>query len=63
MVATSKVLKTPIYRQLNEQLEKLNRGLIAVKCHEGVFLSWRLMRDEVHGYTDTGIVRGRFLYL
>ncbi len=55
VVATSKVLKTPIYRQLDEQLEKLNRGLIAVKCHEGVFLSWRLMRDEVHGYTDTGL--------
>ena len=51
----SDVFQTPVHKVLNEQLEKLNRGLIAVKTSEGVFLSWRLMLDEVDGYTKTGM--------
>ncbi len=55
VIARSEIVKTPIGRVLQEQLEKLNRGLIAVKTSEGVFLSWRLMLDEVTGYTKTGM--------
>ncbi|HEY4787808.1 MAG TPA: hypothetical protein VIH57_17250, partial [Bacteroidales bacterium] len=31
------------------QLEKLDRGLIAVKIPEGVFISWRLLGYERNG--------------
>ncbi|MCD7738033.1 MAG: rhamnogalacturonan lyase [Lachnospiraceae bacterium] len=55
IIAKSDIIKTPVGRVLHEQLEKLNRGLIAVKVKEGVFLSWRLMLDEVTGYTKTGM--------
>lgn len=51
----SGLLKTPLHRQLKPQLEKLNRGLIAVKAKTGIFLSWRMMIDEVEGYSETGM--------
>lgn len=54
-VGESGLLKTPVKRVLQEQLEKLDRGLIAVATGQGVFLSWRMWRDEVSGYTDTGM--------
>ena len=38
-----------------EQLERLNRGLVAVKTGNGIFLSWRLFLEEVSGYSDTGM--------
>ena len=31
------------------QLEKLDRGLVAVKTEHGVYLSWRFLKDEVRG--------------
>ncbi|WP_409993696.1 rhamnogalacturonan lyase [Saccharococcus caldoxylosilyticus] len=37
------------------QLEYLDRGLIAVPTTQGVFLSWRLLANEVKGYSDTGL--------
>jgi hypothetical protein len=37
------------------QLERLDRGLVAVSTGEGVFLSWRLLGDEVTGSTETGM--------
>ncbi|WDZ89605.1 rhamnogalacturonan lyase [Nocardiopsis sp. HUAS JQ3] len=37
------------------QLERLDRGLVAVGTPEGVFLSWRLLASEVGGHTDTGL--------
>ncbi|MGF0115508.1 rhamnogalacturonan lyase [Promicromonospora sp. Marseille-Q5078] len=37
------------------QLEHLDRGLVAASTSEGVFLSWRLLGDEVTGHTDTGM--------
>ncbi|MCD7806929.1 MAG: rhamnogalacturonan lyase [Lachnospiraceae bacterium] len=55
IAAKSHIVKTPVGRVLHEQTEKLNRGLIAVKVKEGVFLSWRLYLGEVTGYTKTGM--------
>ncbi len=49
------VLKTPVQKVFQEQLEKLNRGLVAVKTNNGIFLSWRLLLEEVSGYSDTGM--------
>ncbi|WP_211746254.1 rhamnogalacturonan lyase [Paenibacillus sp. Marseille-Q4541] len=37
------------------QMEYLDRGLIAVKTGEGVFLSWRLLAQEVSGSNETGL--------
>jgi hypothetical protein len=37
------------------QLEDLDRGLVAARTSEGVFLSWRLLGGEVTGHTDTGM--------
>lgn len=51
----SPVLKTPVKKRFREQLERLNRGLIAVSTEEGIFLSWRLFRQEVAGYCETGL--------
>lgn len=51
----SEVLKTPIQKVFKRQLEKINRGLQAVVVKNGVFLSWRLMLEEVQGYSATGL--------
>ncbi|OMF37484.1 hypothetical protein BK133_05350 [Paenibacillus sp. FSL H8-0548] len=37
------------------QLEYLDRGLVAAKVSNGVFLSWRLLGNEVQGYSDKGL--------
>lgn len=49
------VLSTPVRKVFREQLEKLGRGLVAVPAADGIFLSWRMFRDEVSGYSDTGL--------
>lgn len=51
----SEVLCSDIKKKFNEQLEKLSRGLVVVKAKTGIFLSWRLMLDEVSGYSKTGL--------
>lgn len=51
----SPVLVTPA-----PQLEELRRGLVAVKTPQGVFLSWRLMRQEVQGSTKERIIGADF---
>lgn len=38
---------TPVHYFRKEQLEVLQRGLTAVPCTEGIFLSWRLFLQEV----------------
>jgi len=55
LIEKSEKLKTPVHYKLNEQLEKLNRGLIAVKVNTGIFLSWRMLLEEVSGYNKTGM--------
>ncbi|HCR40815.1 MAG TPA: rhamnogalacturonan lyase, partial [Lachnospiraceae bacterium] len=57
----SPVLKTPIKKVFHEQLEKLNRGLVAIKITNGIFLSWRLFLQEVHGYSPTGMTGSDFI--
>ncbi|MEV0201449.1 rhamnogalacturonan lyase [Nonomuraea sp. NPDC050691] len=37
------------------QLEHLDRGLVAAATTQGVFLSWRLLGDEVTGHGATGV--------
>jgi hypothetical protein len=42
------------------QLEYLDRGLVAASTSEGVFLSWRLLGNEVTGCTDKGLIGANF---
>jgi rhamnogalacturonan endolyase len=42
------------------QLEYLDRGLIAAPTSEGIFLSWRLLANEVNGYSETGLTGVNF---
>ncbi len=53
-------LTTPVTYAINAQIEKLNRGMVAVKTANGVFLSWRLLKDEVRGYSETGMTGADF---
>lgn len=55
LLEKSETLKTPVHYHLDGQLEKLNRGLIAVKVNTGIFLSWRMLLEEVRGYNATGM--------
>ncbi len=42
------------------QLENLDRGLVAAATEDGVFLSWRLLAEEVSGYNDSGLTGADF---
>ncbi|GAB6903508.1 rhamnogalacturonan lyase [Kineosporia succinea] len=46
--------------QVKAELEKLDRGLIAARTSEGVFLSWRLLGDEATGSSETGLTGTNF---
>ncbi|MCC8246035.1 rhamnogalacturonan lyase [Saccharothrix luteola] len=43
------------------RLERLDRGLVAARTADGVFLSWRLLRHEVTGHTGTGLAGPAFV--
>lgn len=58
--ACGEVLETPVGKVFHEQLEKIGRGLVAVKVNNGVFLSWRLWLDEVNGYGPLGMTGADF---
>ena len=57
----SETTRSEVKKIFNPQLEELDRGLVAVATGEGVFLSWRLMKDEVDGYSDTGLTGINFV--
>ena len=42
------------------QLESLDRGLVAARTSEGIFLSWRLLGQEVTGHGSTGMTGPAF---
>ncbi|MFB3160255.1 rhamnogalacturonan lyase [Neobacillus sp. 179-J 1A1 HS] len=42
------------------QLEYLDRGLVAAPTSQGIFLSWRLLANEVKGYSETGLTGVNF---
>ena len=45
---SEKIRSEAAYR-LDPQLEKLNRGLVAINTGEGIFVAWRMFRDEAKG--------------
>lgn len=42
------------------QMEFLDRGLVAAATTEGIFLSWRLLGNEVTGYSGNGMIGTNF---
>ncbi len=61
VLGVSDELVTPVTHVPAPQLEKLNRGLVAVKTVSGVYLSWRLMRDEVYAASRTALKAADFV--
>src|SRR5690625_2579162 len=53
--AVSSVVRSESTKKFNVQLEDLDRGLVAASTSEGIFLSWRLLGDEVTAYSDYGL--------
>ena len=62
-VDSSPVVETPVQKVFHEQLENLNRGLIAICTRTGIFLSWRLFKNEVYGSDETGLTGTDFVVL
>ena len=56
----SNAAKSAIKAKQEIALEKLDRGLVAFKTSNGVFLSWRLFADEVTGYSESGLTGVNF---
>ncbi len=54
-------MQTPVGRVLQQQLEALSRGLVAVTANTGVFISWRLFKSEVTGHNATGLTGTDFV--
>ncbi|WP_375163858.1 rhamnogalacturonan lyase family protein [Herbiconiux gentiana] len=52
-VGASTALATP-------RLEALDRGLVAAPTTDGVFLSWRLLKSEAYGASETGLTGADF---
>ncbi|MDD6050535.1 MAG: rhamnogalacturonan lyase, partial [Clostridiales bacterium] len=48
---------------MQPQLEKLDRGLVAVKTEDGVYLSWRFLRQEARGATQERLIGADFIVL
>lgn len=45
---------------MREQLEKISRGLVAIKVNNGVFVSWRFFADDAKGASKTGLTGADF---
>lgn len=61
MLEESTPVQTPVGRVLQQQLEALSRGLVAVTANTGVFISWRLFKSEVTGHNATGLTGTDFV--
>lgn len=56
----TEAVMSPVANQIHVNLEELKRGIVATYTSDGIFISWRLMADEVTGYSDTGLVGTNF---
>lgn len=51
----SEKISSSVTYKINAQLEKLNRGIVALKKEKGMFVAWRMFKDEVKGATKEGL--------
>lgn len=56
----SEQVVSPVMTIPQPQLEQLDRGLVAVRTAQGVFLSWRLFRQEVYASTKKRLLGANF---
>lgn len=61
LIAASDRVTSTKKAHFNEYLEKINRGLVAVKVNNGVFVSWRMFKDEATGASETGLTGTDFV--
>lgn len=61
LLEESTPVQTPVGRVLQQQLEALSRGMVAVTANTGVFISWRLFKSEVTGHNATGLTGTDFV--
>ncbi|MCR5311348.1 MAG: rhamnogalacturonan lyase [Lachnospiraceae bacterium] len=55
VIAVTESVVSPKGRVLKEQLETIGRGVAAVKVNNGVFVTWRMFKEEVKGAGKTGL--------
>lgn len=63
VIAESPVFSSDILKAEEPQLEKLDRGLIVVKMHKGVYLGWRLLKDDASDTVFEVFKNGSFFAL
>lgn len=56
----SDAVKSPTAVERDAFLENLGRGLTVVMTQDGAYLNWRLLADEVEGYSETGLTGMNF---
>lgn len=61
VIAKSESVKSDVKKILNPQIDKINRGTVAVLTNTGVFVSWRLFKNEVKGSNETGLTGTDFV--
>ena len=55
VISQSGIIRTPVKKAFYPEQEKLGRGLAAVRRPDGIFVAWRLLKEEVTGWTGTGL--------
>ncbi len=55
VLGASGTVESPVKKVFHPHYEKLGRGLVACRCDDGIFLSWRFLRSEWKGHSDTGL--------
>ena len=55
VLCVSATAESPVKKVFHPMYEKLGRGLAACRTKGGIFLSWRFLREEWRGHSDTGL--------
>ncbi len=55
VITSSGTVKTPVKKVFRPRYEHLGRGLAACMSPDGVFLSWRFLREEWQGHSESGL--------
>lgn len=61
ILAETGIIETPIKKVFHPEMEKLGRGLVAIRREDGIFLSWRMFKREADGYSDTGLTGAEYV--
>ena len=56
----TEAVKSPAMKEYDVTMEDLDRGMTVTMTAEGAYINWRLLANEVVGYTDTGLAGVNF---